>query len=88
MSVFGVYKLYEKWLWHQVGKGEKPEHIAIILDGNRRWANERQLDPWEGHHYGAKTIEALLRWCLDLGVESITLYAFSIENFIFTTRRG
>jgi len=81
MSILGVYKLYEKWLWHQVKGGERPEHIAIILDGNRRWASSRQLNPWMGHHYGAKKIEDLLGWCLDLDVKSITLYAFSTENF-------
>lgn len=79
--IIGVYRMYDKWLWHQIKDGEKPEHIAIILDGNRRWASERLLNPWIGHHRGAKKIEELLRWCLDLGVRSITLYAFSTENF-------
>lgn len=81
LSLLGVYKVYEKWLWHQVKGGLKPEHIAIILDGNRRWASERLLNPWAGHHYGADKTEDLLEWCLDLGVKSITLYAFSTENF-------
>ncbi len=81
LSVLGVYKLYEKWLWHQVDNGRKPEHIAIILDGNRRWASELSLNPWVGHDYGAEKTEDLLGWCLDLGVKSITLYAFSTENF-------
>ncbi len=81
LSVLGIYKLYEKWLFHQVKDGIKPEHVAIILDGNRRWASRRSLNPWTGHHYGAKKIEELLRWCLDLDVKSITLYAFSTENF-------
>jgi len=81
LSVLGIYKLYEKWLWHQVKDGTKPEHVAIILDGNRRWASERSLNPWSGHHYGAEKIEELLRWCLDLDVKSISLYAFSTENF-------
>ena len=81
LSVLGIYKLYEKWLWHQVKGGTKPEHVAIILDGNRRWASRRSLNPWIGHHYGANKIEELLRWCLDLDVKSITLYAFSTENF-------
>jgi len=81
MSILGVYKIYEKWLWHQVKDGEKPEHIAIIVDGNRRWASERMLNPWVGHQYGARKIEDLLKWCLDLDVRSITLYAFSTENF-------
>ena len=81
LSVLGIYKLYEKWLWYQVKGGTKPEHVAIILDGNRRWASERSLNPWSGHHYGAERIEDLLNWCLDLDVKSITLYAFSTENF-------
>lgn len=81
LSVLGIYKIYEKWLWYQVKGGTKPEHVAIILDGNRRWASERSLNPWIGHRYGADKIEDLLDWCLDLGVKSITLYAFSTENF-------
>ena len=81
LSVLGVYGLYESWLWQQVKNETKPEHIAIILDGNRRWASEQSLNPWMGHHHGAEKIEELLDWCLDLGVKSITLYAFSTENF-------
>lgn len=81
LSILGVYKLYDKWLWYQVKNGAKPEHVAIILDGNRRWASERSLNPWVGHQLGADKIEDLLDWCLDLGVKSITLYAFSTENF-------
>ena len=81
LSIIGVYKLYEKWLWNQVKNGVKPEHIAIILDGNRRWAVNRSLDPWIGHYYGAKKTGELLNWCLKLGVKSVTLYAFSTENF-------
>ncbi len=80
-SVIGAYKIYEKWLWNQVKNGEKLEHIAIILDGNRRWASENDLDPWSGHEKGADTVEQVLSWCDRLGVKSITLYAFSTENF-------
>ncbi|MBC7131360.1 UDP diphosphate synthase, partial [Candidatus Bathyarchaeota archaeon] len=53
LSSLGVYKLYEKWLWQQVKNGVKPEHIAIILDGNRRWASGKALKPWFGHNKGA-----------------------------------
>lgn len=81
LSTIGAYKLYEKWLWHQVKNGTKPEHIAIILDGNRRWASGKALNPWFGHEKGAEKVEQLLDWCLRMGVESITLYAFSTENF-------
>ncbi|MBS7621201.1 di-trans,poly-cis-decaprenylcistransferase [Candidatus Bathyarchaeota archaeon] len=81
LLAIGAYKIYEKWLWHQVKNGVKPEHIAVILDGNRRWASEKDLDPWYGHKKGAEKVEKLLEWCLKLNVKSITLYAFSTENF-------
>ncbi|HVP92960.1 MAG TPA: polyprenyl diphosphate synthase [Acidobacteriota bacterium] len=81
LSVIGAYKFYEKWLWQQVKNGTKPEHIAIILDGNRRWASDKDLGPWFGHEKGAEKVEQLLDWCLKLGVKSITVYAFSTENF-------
>jgi len=81
LSAIGAYKLYRKWLWHQVKNGVKPGHIAIILDGNRRWASEKALNPWFGHEKGAEKVDQLLDWCLKLGVKSITLYAFSTENF-------
>jgi tritrans,polycis-undecaprenyl-diphosphate synthase [geranylgeranyl-diphosphate specific] len=81
LSVIGAYKLYEKWLWIQVKNGEKLEHIAIILDGNRRWASEKELNPWLGHKKGAETVEQLLDWCERLGVKFVTLYTFSTENF-------
>jgi tritrans,polycis-undecaprenyl-diphosphate synthase [geranylgeranyl-diphosphate specific] len=81
LSIIGAYKLYERWLWYQVRNSVKMEHIAIILDGNRRWASEKSLNPWFGHEKGADTVEQLLEWCQKLGVKSITLYAFSTENF-------
>jgi len=81
LSLLGVYKLYEKWLWSQTKNGVKPEHIALILDGNRRWAVDHSLKPWMGHYFGARKTEDLLKWCLRLGVTSVTLYAFSMENF-------
>jgi tritrans,polycis-undecaprenyl-diphosphate synthase [geranylgeranyl-diphosphate specific] len=54
----------------------------VILDGNRRWAEERSLPRWLGHKKGADKIEALIDWCFDdLKVKSVTLYSFSTENF-------
>lgn len=81
LSKIGVYRFYERMLQQQVMQGAIPEHIAVILDGNRRWARIRSLNPWIGHEYGAKKVEEFLRWCLELGVKSITLYALSTENF-------
>jgi len=81
LSIFGIYKAYERWLWGQVKNGVPPEHIAIILDGNRRWASEKTLNPWLGHEKGAETVEKLLDWCLKLNVKYVTLYTFSTDNF-------
>jgi tritrans,polycis-undecaprenyl-diphosphate synthase [geranylgeranyl-diphosphate specific] len=58
-----------------------PKHVAIILDGNRRFAKKLMLEPWKGHEYGQKKVEELLEWCKDLGVKELTLYSFSIQNF-------
>ena len=77
----GVYDVYERWLEAQVMNGPMPEHIGVILDGNRRWARMHGLKPWLGHRAGAKKVEELLRWCLELGIKSVTLYSFSTENF-------
>ena len=75
-------KLYELMLWHQVKNGEIPRHIAVILDGNRRWASSKGLNVFDGHYEGAKKAEKFLEWCLELGkVQTVTLYAFSTENF-------
>ncbi|MEF8856873.1 MAG: polyprenyl diphosphate synthase [Haloplanus sp.] len=58
-----------------------PDHVAIIQDGNRRYARERGEGAADGHREGARTTERVLRWCQDLGIEELTLYAFSTENF-------
>jgi tritrans,polycis-undecaprenyl-diphosphate synthase [geranylgeranyl-diphosphate specific] len=81
LSALGVYRIYEKWLFEQIKSQPKPEHIAIILDGNRRWAQNHSMDPNVGHYYGADKTEKVLRWCLNLGVKTVTFYAFSTENF-------
>ena len=81
LSILGIYKLYEKWLWHQIKEEKRPEHIAIILDGNRRWASNKAMIPWVGHRHGANNVDELMNWCIDLDVKFITLYAFSTENF-------
>lgn len=76
-----IYNMYERMLWSQIKDGNKPEHIGIILDGNRRWANQHSLPPWMGHRFGSKKVDELLEWLLELGVKTITLYVFSTENF-------
>ena len=58
-----------------------PRHIAIIMDGNGRWAQKKGLSRAEGHRQGAKTVEKIAQHCVDFGIESLTLYSFSIENW-------
>jgi len=81
LKSLGVYKAYEKHLWRQIKNSGMPEHIGVILDGNRRWARDNFLPVWLGHKKGAEKVEALLIWCLSLKVKVITLYVFSMENF-------
>ncbi len=58
-----------------------PRHIAIIMDGNGRWAKERGLPRLEGHRAGAESVREVMEACIELGVEYLTLYAFSSENW-------
>jgi tritrans,polycis-undecaprenyl-diphosphate synthase [geranylgeranyl-diphosphate specific] len=72
-------RAYERMLRQQLGTA--PAHVAIIQDGNRRYARERGADAPDGHREGAETTEQVLEWCEELGIEELTLYAFSTENF-------
>lgn len=58
-----------------------PEHVAVIMDGNGRWARERGLPRGKGHEAGAESVRAVVRACRDYGVKYLTLYAFSVENW-------
>jgi len=60
---------------------ETPSHVAVIQDGNRRYADRKGGDAADGHRAGAQTTEQLLDWCDELGIREVTLYAFSTENF-------
>lgn len=75
------YNIYEDQLEQEVITGPMPNHIAIIMDGNRRYAKELGLDTREGHIAGKDKIRDVLDWCLKLGVKNLTVYAFSTENF-------
>jgi undecaprenyl diphosphate synthase len=61
--------------------GSRPRYVAIITDGNGRWAQRRGLPVWEGHRAGAETVRARLRDAAELGIEQLTIYAFSTENW-------
>lgn len=81
LSIIGVYRIYSKWLRQQIKDGDKPKHIGVILDGNRRWAKKSGFNVAQGHGFGAEKVREFLDWCIDLGIKSVTLYVFSIENF-------
>jgi len=81
LSTLGIYKVYGRWLKSQIKEEGMPQHIGFILDGNRRWARDQGKEPWEGHRVGGEHVKDFLEWCLNLGITSVTLYAFSTENF-------
>lgn len=58
-----------------------PRHVAVVMDGNRRWARDVGLaDPSAGHRHGAEHVDDLLRWCADLGITHVTVYVCSVDN--------
>ncbi len=82
LEATGIDRAREWWLERQVrAEGSLPKHIGFIIDGNRRWAGSHELPYWLGHRKGAEKVERLLTWCLDLGIKTVSLYVFSIENF-------
>jgi tritrans,polycis-undecaprenyl-diphosphate synthase [geranylgeranyl-diphosphate specific] len=74
------YRLYERKLESQIKQDRLPEHVAIILDGNRRWAKYHFLANKGAHAIGADKAEQLLTWIYDLRIKITTLYVLSIEN--------
>ncbi len=76
-----LYWYYEKRLLNEVTKAKSlPNHIGIIMDGNRRFAKSIGLDVKAGHDYGAKKARAVLDWCVELGIQHVTIWGFSSEN--------
>jgi tritrans,polycis-undecaprenyl-diphosphate synthase [geranylgeranyl-diphosphate specific] len=75
-----LYKLYEPLLWSQIKSGPRPQHIGLIVDGNRRFAKVKGLASNEGHNAGSQKLEDFLRWCWRLDIKIVTLYGFSTEN--------
>jgi tritrans,polycis-undecaprenyl-diphosphate synthase [geranylgeranyl-diphosphate specific] len=76
MNKFRDLKLIQK-----IKQDPVPKHVAIIMDGNRRFASGLGLTPHVGHLFGRDKIEDVLEWCFELGIKNLTLYAFSTENF-------
>ena len=76
VSEFKDMKLIE-----ETKKQPVPEHVAIIMDGNRRFAKDLGLQPNAGHVIGKEKIRDVLEWCFELNIKNLTVYAFSTENF-------
>jgi tritrans,polycis-undecaprenyl-diphosphate synthase [geranylgeranyl-diphosphate specific] len=82
LSLSGIiYGGYETLLENEIMNKPVPAHVAIIMDGNRRFAKKRGLSHYYGHLKGADTTENVLDWSFDLGIKQLTIYAFSTENF-------
>ncbi len=75
-----AYQAYERKLTREILQGPIPNHLAIIMDGNRRFAQEVGLSSADGHRKGREKLEEVLEWCLDTGIRILTVYAFSTEN--------
>ncbi|SFM83889.1 polyprenyl diphosphate synthase [Methanolobus profundi] len=76
-----VYKGYERLLTQEVQSEKVPRHVAIIMDGNRRYARKLGQMTSYGHRRGADVTESVMEWACEIGVEYLTIYAFSTENF-------
>lgn len=76
----GLYSAYSRKLEMDIRRGDIPNHLALILDGNRRWARRHLSMDAEGHWRGADAVENLLDWCQEFDIRIVTLYALSAEN--------
>ncbi|MBU4535215.1 MAG: di-trans,poly-cis-decaprenylcistransferase [Euryarchaeota archaeon] len=77
-----IYRIYEWYISRNLKPENMPKHVAIIMDGNRRFSKiQGNIKIIEGHEKGIATLERVLDWCVDLGIEIVTAYAFSTENF-------
>lgn len=77
-----LYQFYEWYISRNLNPENMPKHIAIIMDGNRRYSKvQGNINVIKGHEIGVDTLEKVLDWSIDLGIEIVTAYAFSTENF-------
>jgi len=76
-----AYRAYERRLIKGIKSDPVPQHVGVIMDGNRRLARSLGMTPWDGHELGSHTVESMVDWSREVGVRTLTLYAFSTENF-------
>ncbi len=77
----GIRERYEQSLLEDIKKDPLPKHIAVIMDGNRRFARQLKVSSDKGHLLGKERLEEFLDWAYDIGIKIVTVYAFSTENF-------
>jgi short-chain Z-isoprenyl diphosphate synthase len=75
-----LYPAYEARMLRRIPEGRLPQHVGVMLDGNRRWAKAVGQDTAHGHRAGAANIEPLLTWCDEVGIEVVTLWLLSTDN--------
>jgi undecaprenyl diphosphate synthase len=80
-KTLGPLSVQESELLRQLDLSRMPRHVAVIMDGNGRWAQRRHLPRIAGHRYGTKTARTTIETCARLNIEALTLYAFSVENW-------
>merc|ERR1712002_862613 len=86
MNLYESYKAVKESWYHRVVSsilkaGPLPEHVGFIMDGNRRYARSRSLKTIDGHSQGFEKLGEVLRWCHGLGINQVSVFAFSLENF-------
>ena len=81
MSVATQMQIYSDAERALIQKRPIPEHVALIMDGNRRWAEQRGLQAYEGHWQGAETLLSIVKGACCLGIKVLTVFAFSTENW-------
>lgn len=64
-----------------------PQHLGVILDGNRRLARRLMKQPWKGHEWGAEKVKEFLEWCRELGIKYVTMYSLSVQNIFNRPKR-
>lgn len=75
-----LYWLYTRWLWRKVRAGPVPRHLALVIDGNRRFAERSGASVREGYAAGARRVDDVLDWSARAGVHAVTLWAMSVDN--------
>ena len=76
-----IERIKAKKLMEDIKRKAIPNHIAIIMDGNRRYAMEEGYHPYKGHEIGKDKLEEVMEWCQELGIKVLTVFAFSTDNF-------